>query len=163
MLRPDVSPHLVSLGPYAGVTRRVVKALKFDGSREVAARLADVLAPIVPTDWQVQVVTGVPLHASRERERGYNQADVVAREVAGRLGVPCRSLLRRTRKTSQQARMRGAERRLNVEGAFEAVRVPPRRVLLVDDVLTTSRTLGQCARTLRAAGATDVYVLVLAR
>ncbi|PYE52967.1 ComF family protein [Deinococcus yavapaiensis KR-236] len=163
MLRSDVSPHLLSLGPYAGVTRRLVKALKFDGSREVASRLASVLAPSVPAAWNVQVVTSVPLHASRERERGYNQADVLAREVAARLGVPSRLLLRRVRRTRQQARLRGAARSLNVEGAFEATERAPRRVLLVDDVLTTSRTLGECARTLRAAGATDVYVLVLAR
>ncbi len=156
------SPHLVSLGRYAGPLRRAVRALKYGGSREVAGALGARLAAGVPPAWAPQAVCAVPLHAGRERRRGYNQAELLARALAAELKVPCRPLLRRTRATRQQARLHADERRANLEGAFEATGRAPLRVLLVDDVLTTGSTLTECERVLRAAGAERVFFAVAA-
>ncbi len=108
----------------------------------------------------------VPLHPRRERERGFNQAALLAREVGSRweLRVGDR-LLRRIRATEAQSGGR-REREENVKGAFRAVRpdqVEGRRLLLIDDVLTTGATVNECAKTLLAAGADEVTVYSLAR
>jgi ComF family protein len=115
----------------------------------------------------VQLVVPVPLHARRRRERGYDQAALLARVAADRLGGRLvRRVLVRTRYTSQQSRLPMRRRWDNVRGAF-AVRRPRvvegRTVLLVDDVLTTGGTADECARVLKRAGAARVEVLTLAR
>lgn len=155
--------HLVSLGRYDARLRRAVRALKYEGSREVALAFAGALAPAVPREWHPNAVCAVPLHPSREQRRGYNQAELLARAVARELALPCSPLLRRTRATRQQAKLHADARRANLRGAFEAVAAVPPRVLLVDDVLTTGATLRECAAVLRGAGAERVYFLVAAR
>ena len=110
------------------------------------------------------VIAPVPLHGRRERERGYNQSSLLAREVSRRAGIGSAQALRRTRDTPSQTAMSIEERRRNVDGAFEcAGDVRGRRVLLVDDVVTTGATMSACAATLKAAGATRVWGLAFAR
>lgn len=117
-----------------------------------------------------ELIVPVPLHRWRLLRRGYNQAGLLARALARRTAVPwAPNALRRTRATASQQGLGAAARRANVTSA--AFLVPPRarpriegrRVVLVDDVLTTGATLGACARVLRGAGAARVDVLVLAR
>lgn len=112
------------------------------------------------------VVVPVPLHSARLRERGYNQAQVMAREIArlSRLASPP-STLRRVRYTGTQTRLGEGARQGNLEGAFRAhpARVAGRRFLLVDDVCTTGSTLSHCREELLRAGAARVDALVLAR
>jgi ComF family protein len=158
-----VTPHLVTLGAYRGPLARSLRALKYGGSREVADVLGARLAQVVPSTWALTTVTAVPLHPRRERWRGYNHADLLARAVASALGLPHEALLLRSRVTRQQARLRGSAREANVRHAFRAARPVSGRVLLVDDVLTTGSTLRACADTLQAAGADEVYLLVAAR
>ena len=108
----------------------------------------------------------VPLHPRRLRERGYNQAELLAQQMGRRLGVPvaARSLVR-VRNTPAQARSENREtRRANVAAAFRAKDAfDGRRVLLVDDVCTTGATLEACAAALREAGAQEVWGVTLAR
>ena len=112
-------------------------------------------------------VVGVPLHKRRERERSYNQANLLAHEVAGRLGVPvARGVLRRIRPTRTQTELNARERLANVRGAFHCPAsgwVRGRTFLLVDDVMTTGATVDSCSRALKEAGATAVYVVTVAR
>lgn len=159
------TPHLVTLGLYRGVSRRAVRALKFGGARDLAGALGERLAVGVPPGWGVRAVVPVPLHSSRERERGFNQAEVLGQVVAAELGVPCVPALRRTRATAQQARLHAAERGANLAGAFRADvgKLPAGPVLLLDDVLTTGSTLIACRDALHAAGAGPVYFAVVAR
>ncbi|WP_345461786.1 ComF family protein [Deinococcus carri] len=159
------APHLVTLGPYRGVSRRAVHALKFGGARDLAGVLGGALAAGVPAAWQVGAVVPVPLHSRRERERGFNQAALLAQAVAAALAVPCVPALRRTRATAQQARLHAHERTANLAGAFQADarRLPPGPVLLVDDVMSTGSTLKACRDALQAAGVGQVYVAVVAR
>jgi ComF family protein len=154
----------VSLGRYRGVERRAVRALKFGGARELAGVLGAALAAGIPAQWGVGAVIPVPLHPSRQRERGYNQAELLAREVARQLAVPCVNALSRTRATRQQARQHAAGRN-EMTGAF-AVRpgqLPTGPVLLVDDVMTTGSTLIACRDALSSAGVAAIYVAVVAR
>lgn len=121
--------------------------------------------------WQAHHTTSdvfvpVPLHVSRQRERGYNQSELLARDVATALQVPLLpKALRRTRKTQQQAHLDAAGRKANVQDAFEAdvQMAQGRRIVLMDDVLTTGATLIACATALLAHGANDVIALTLAR
>jgi ComF family protein len=110
--------------------------------------------------WSVDVVSAVPLHESRLRQRGYNQAALLARQVAQiQKWTFAPNALRRVRETASQVDLNAQERRANVDGAFaaEPVFCDGKRVLVIDDVLTTGSTLSACADALRAAGATQVY------
>lgn len=111
-------------------------------------------------------IVPVPLHAARERERGFNQSIILGRAAGEVLHVPVRSLLTRTRATSPQARLSRAERLINVHDAFRYITdfAPvPYTVLLIDDVITTGATISACASALRLAGVSRVYALALAR
>jgi ComF family protein len=109
----------------------------------------------------------VPLHRTRQRERGYNQADLIAKPLARKVGVPCRSiLLTRTRPRPDKHILSVTERWESVRGAFATrpgSEVDNLRVLLLDDVLTTGATLDACAQALRGAGAKSVIALTVAR
>ena len=111
-------------------------------------------------------VIPVPLHWLRYWKRGYNQSEVLARGLAARLQLPCRTgWLRRIRNTPKQTAQTPAARRENVRGAFRTGRsadLSGRTILLVDDVLTTGSTCSEAARALRDAGAKNVMVAVLA-
>lgn len=158
---------------YDGGVREVVRALKY-GQRFVCIEemalwmltaWTDSTRP--PTPVPPTVATGVPMAYGRERVRGYNQAHLLAAEVARGLGIDFQpKLLRRVRATDSQTRMTARQRRLNVKGVFAAGRakaVAGASVLLVDDVMTTGATLAECAAALKAAGAAHVYCLTAAR
>lgn len=120
----------------------------------------------IPLDQPYDLVVPVPLHWRRRLWRGFNQSELLARPLARRLGIEVRNVLRRTRHTATQASLIPSERRINVSGAFalkDPAAVRGKRILLVDDVLTTGATVGAASRVLRAGGARHVAVLTLAR
>jgi ComF family protein len=116
---------------------------------------------------RADLVVPVPAHAQRLRERGYNQAELIAKPLARALGLPCRSyLLLRSRPRPDKLRLTLRERWRSVRGVYttrQGLRVDNLRVLLVDDVLTTGATLDACSRALRKAGAAKVVALTVAR
>jgi len=119
---------------------------------------------VAVNEFEADAVTWVPLSRSRLVERGFDQARALAGPVGSALGIPVRSLLLRAGSSVPQARRGGRERRSAMEGLFTtAVRSPPPRVLIVDDVLTTGATVAACAEALLAAGAGRVGVLTAAR
>lgn len=149
---------------FEGDARRAILEAKFRGVTAHLPVLARVAASVVPAEWGLIAVTGVPLTGARQRRRGYNQSAIAARAVAEALGVPYRPrLLERVRETPPQASLSAERRATNVDGVFRARGVPPERVLVVDDVTTTGATLASAAATLKAAGAARVYGLALAR
>lgn len=157
--------HVAAVGPYDGRLREVIHALKYDGRQSVAPPLARLMAAIAcETLAGADLVVPVPLHRARQRARGFNQAEDLARG----LGRPLALVLRRIRATRSQVELPAAERSGNVRGAF-ALRRPfdPRvrgaTIVLVDDVATTGATLEACARPLLAAGASEVRGLTAAR
>lgn len=152
---------------FEGPLRGAIHQLKYRHARGLAEPLGEVLAGY----WQahplpVDVIVPVPLHPTRLRRRGYNQAAVLAYELGRRVGLPVdEGALRRIRATVSQMRLHAADRRRNVQGAFRCPdgRMEGRRVLLLDDVCTTGATLEACADGLRAGGAETVWALTLAR
>jgi len=117
-------------------------------------------------DWEVDVIIPVPLGVARLKERGYNQAVLIARPLALRIDIPCDTRgLNRVRETRSQVGLTINQRRENVKNAFQATtkNVFDRRILLVDDVATSSATLDACASALLEAGAMDVRCITLAR
>ena len=138
----------------------LVHALKYGGRPGLADALAERLARALPAALAADLVTAVPLHPARRRERGYNQAWQLAVGLASRLGVPAlEDVLVRVRHTPALAQLDPERRRHNLAGAFrvrEPQRYRERRVLIVDDVLTTGATLEACLVTLAGAGARTV-------
>jgi ComF family protein len=163
-------PEGASLGPYDGVRRDAVLALKFGGQRRIAAQLARALwaQPAARRLLTPEaLLLPVPLHPHRQRQRGFNQSELIARELA-RLGRQDTAVgvLVRQRDTAAQTGLSAAQRRANVSGVFAvgaSADVRGRRVVLVDDVYTTGATARACARALRQAGAASVRLLTVAR
>lgn len=167
LAQPPAFDWARAAGVYAGPLRESLHALKFAGKRAVARPLGDLLvtqcAGAVEAD--VTALVPVPLGRERQRGRGFNQAELLASRVAACLGVRVApGWLRRRHETRPQSDLSAAERRANVRQAFVASpAVGGRHVVIVDDVLTTGATAGECARALRAAGARRVGVLTVAR
>lgn len=156
-----------SVAPFRGPARATIHYLKYRHARQLAEPLGELMARY----WQenplpAEVIVPVPLHPSRLRRRGYNQAALLAWALGRRIGLPVdEDALCRVRATASQMRLKGADRRRNVENAFHCPtdRLRGCRVLLVDDVCTTGATLEACADALREGGARQVWALTLAR
>jgi ComF family protein len=154
-----------AVGAYDGALRAIVHALKYERRRSLAQPLAELMRirgaeMLTDADWAVPV----PLHASRRRERGFNQAADLARH----LGIPSLHALCRTRATATQTGLPAARRHRNVRGAFTIAmkksRLEGSVVVLIDDVSTTGATLDACAKVLKeAAGVREVRALTAAR
>jgi competence protein ComFC len=159
-----------SYAAYEGKLIRAIVMLKFERIEPLAAWVCDAARGSRLAEREslaADVVVLVPLHRQRQRERGYNQADLIARPVARQLGLPYRSvLLMRTKPRPDKHRLSLSERWESVRGAFATrpgSQIDNLRVLLVDDVMTTEATLDACARVLRQAGAKSVIGLTVAR
>jgi competence protein ComFC len=134
--------HVVARWLYAALNDERLRALRFD------------------------VIVPVPLHPTRQRERGFNQASLIAELLSAQTSIPAKPLLGRTRYTTTQTALDRSERMENLHNAFRLrknAHVRPLRVLLVDDVLTTGSTLNECARVLKRAGAFSVHAATAAR
>ena len=158
--------------PFTGTVRAALHALKYAGERRLATPLGEAAAE----RWRRagaggDIVVPVPVHAERARERGYDQAVLLAEAVAGRLRLPTVAFLERERRTVAQFELDRRQRRTNVAGAFNLRSRDPRLraavrgrwLILVDDVTTTGSTLAACGDVLMAAGALAVSGLTIAR
>jgi ComF family protein len=165
----DCPPPIVSMARspflYSGPARAAIHRLKFSGWRSVSSALADAMVAVHPPE--ADAVTWVPLARRRLAERGYDQARALAGAVGSRLDLPVLRLARRAVATAPQAQRPGEQRRVAMRGAFEPLRRPParvpRRVILVDDVLTTGSTAAACAEALARAGVHQIVLLTAAR
>ena len=151
---------------YEGPVRRALAQLKYNGVRRIAPELAnESLGHLRRLLWVTgpAVLVPIPLHVTRQRQRGYNQSRLIALALADRARLPVRDVLERRRPTTVQHRLDRAARLRNLRGAFETNGPVPKVVVLVDDILTTTATLETCATVLRGAGARSVYGFAIAR
>ncbi len=155
----------VTVGAYYDeLMRRFVAAIKYERAGSEARLAAELLVPGLYAD-EFDVVTWVPAVPRRERQRGYNQAKIIAKAVAKQLDLPDRQLLLRMRGNSQVGQSRRT-RLEQVKGQFLPARPKPirdSRVLLVDDVLTTGATMSECSKALKQAGAKSVWGAAVAK
>jgi competence protein ComFC len=153
-----------------GIVRDVIHEFKYNRQihlRHLVARwLRAALDDERLRDQQFNVLVPVPLHPARQRERGFNQANVLAELLSAQISIPCRPLLKRIRYTTTQTALDRSERMENLHNAFRLRKnadVRSLRVLLIDDVLTTGSTLSECARVLKRAGTKSVHAATAAR
>ncbi len=158
-----------SFGYYTAELSGIIQGLKFRGRRNLVGLLAPLMAGAFYDSWDrgdFDLIVPVPLHAKRKRERGYNQAELLARSLSRSLALPCVQALHRVRKTLPQVGLTDSQRQENVRKAFSCVKpqyVLKKRVLLIDDVMTTGATVASAAQSLMHAGALRVSVLTVAR
>lgn len=153
-------------GRYEGLLRELILEYKFGRNLGLGRLLMELAAGAAPAGGAWDMLVPAPLHASRLRWRGFNQSRELCRLLAKRTGAPIVDrALSRIRTAAPQSVLDKKQRLANVAGAFraDAALAAGRSVLLADDVMTTGATLSECARTLLAAGAVRVEVLVLAR
>jgi competence protein ComFC len=164
---PPTYRVLRSWGKYHGSLQNAVQRLKYKSDIGMGEALSKHLIDLYnDLKWEVDLVAAVPLSRSRLKERGYNQADLLARPLAYTIQKPYQPvILSRKRETRSQVGLNAPQRHANVKDAFEAVekQVRGKVILIVDDVTTTGSTISACAQALNLAGASAVYGLTLAR
>jgi predicted amidophosphoribosyltransferase len=166
---PDGLLQLEWCAAFSGPVRDALHALKYTGDR----RLVEPLGAAMADRWRRagrggDTVTWVPVHPARRRDRGFDQAEELARVMAADLRLPVLGSLERRRRTAAQHALGRDERASNVGGVFGAIaterpRIAGRWFIVVDDILTTGATLSDCARALRDNGAAGVSAIVVAR
>ncbi len=163
-------PKCVSPLFYEDTVRESFLRYKFMGIQSYSVRYGALIAECIENNLDcsgIDVISCVPLSSKRLRKRGYNQAELLAKEISKALSIPYMPLLKKTKDNPAQSGTKNAKERLsNVVGVYSVqskVSIEGKAVLLVDDIVTTGATLSECARMLRMAGAERVYAATLAR
>ncbi len=155
-----------SFGSYEGPLRKLIHLLKYAKVETLALPLSRLLVRAIPIDQRFDAIIAMPMHWRKRWERGFNQAELLARPLAKRYGLKLSTNLRRKRYTKPQAGLTEPQRQENLKDSF-AVKKPEsiarKHILLVDDVFTTGATLRAAAGALKVAGAAHVSALTLAR
>ena len=154
---------------YSHEAAQAVHRLKFQNqpqlARVFAILMAQHLGPALLEE-EPDLLCGVAMHTKRKRKRGYNQAQLIAQELAKQLHLPCQQLLEKTAATAAQHTLSAAERRTNLQGVYRVLdeqQVAGKRILLVDDVITTGATVDECAALLRKSGVKTVHTACIAK
>jgi ComF family protein len=153
-------------GAYESILRDLIHLYKYGRVRTLARPLGDLMASALPRDERFDAIAPVPLHWRRRWQRGFNQSELLARTLSQRTAIPVIQALKRAGSTAVQAGLSNTARRRNVSGKFQCARpaeIAGKRILLIDDVMTTGSTAAACAAELKRAGASRVALLTLAR
>ena len=167
--RSDIQNVELCVAPlyYEGRVREALLRYKFEGLSAYKRTFSEFVAKCVDENgFSCDSITWVPLSRRRRFRRGYDQAGLIARELSERLGIPCAPLLKKTRHTApQSSQSSAAARRANAAGAYrciDAEKTKDKKILLIDDIVTTGATMSECAGMLRQAGAAEVYAAAVA-
>ncbi|MBN1465605.1 ComF family protein [candidate division KSB1 bacterium] len=162
--------HSFALYDYSADIQHLIHMMKYKSMPGIAARFGrEIGAALARCDQlrDVDAILAIPLHPLRLRERGYNQAELMAREISRVMARPLLAgVVRRRRYTQQQAKFAKSERARNVRDAFQLLGpegVQDKNIILVDDVLTTGSTMNACARTLQAGGVRTLTAVTIVR
>lgn len=158
---------LRSWGIFNGPLRIAIHSLKYQRNLALGELLAEQLVSVLNVEkWKIDLIIPVPLSKKRFKERGFNQADILAKPLSVKTGIPYKkNCVKRVKETRSQVGLTLKDRKINVANAFIADRtfVESKTVLLIDDVATTGSTINACAFSLVEAGARQVFALTLAR
>ena len=160
---------IISAVHYDKILKKIIYAYKYDGVRTLAGPLSQLVIQRLNGNFPRGkiILTAIPLHFFRQNERGFNQSEIIAQNVAKAFDLPCYKLLKRKINTKSQIDFAAAKRKKNVVGAFEfipqSVKVQNKTILLLDDVATTGTTLNEAAKVLKKAGAKSVWGLTIAK
>ena len=158
----DITYHTFAKGgypctsavPYNDIFAGAILKFKFAGKKQYSSQIALIIAEAIEkelSEKHFDVITFVPMHKKNLRKRGYNQCELLAKSLSEILGIPAVATLRKTRFTKPQHKLKAAKRSENVKGAFRIIdknAVKDLDILLLDDIITTGNTLGECAKTL---------------
>lgn len=160
----------LSVCEYSGIAKRCIQLFKYKRKLIIGRNLSKIMLGFLKDHFSIDnidLVTAVPLHKSKMKERGFNQAEILAEFIRINLDLPAAfNNLKRTRNTLTQYQLPLCERQLNIQGAFDCTDksfFKNKSVLIVDDIFTTGATLNECSRILKNAGAKKVYTLTMAR
>ena len=157
----------LALFDYKGNVRESIHALKFGKQAWIARKAAGFMfKSMEKAGFEADVITWVPMRSREKAKRGFDQSEILAREIAKLAGMKATRTLEKVKKTKRQSSLSARERRANVLGAYvssDPGSVRGKRILLVDDVITTGSTMSEAARILRMDGADKIYALSLAR
>jgi competence protein ComFC len=160
---------VTSLGTFDDYYQKLIHRFKYDRKIPLGKRLAQSLGEIVAREKDFitcDLIIPVPLHRARQRERGFNQSQILAEGIAEVTNLPLmKDILKRKKNTQDQTYLNAQQRKENVRGAFvitQPDKIASKQVILVDDVITTGATLNECARMLLDAGATKIFAVTLA-
>jgi len=159
--------RLRSFGYYSGPLRDAIVSLKYHRNIGLGSFFAPTLCEIIFKEkWNIDLITAIPLSSNRKKERGYNQAEILAKPIARKMNLPYSDKsVHRKKHTNSQVGLSVKERKLNMKDAFNADPqvVKDKTILLIDDVATTGATMDACAKALRDAGCHQVFGLTLAK
>lgn len=160
--------HIAALYLYSGGVRHKIHQFKFYGDRQISKQFGDEMAFRVAEcfyEADFDCVTFVPMSKSAEKDRGFNQSELLAKRISQKLFIPCEKLLIKTHETKKQHELGAQERKNNLKGAFalsQNTDIKGKTVLLCDDIKTTGSTLKECEKLLFQNGAKDVYCICIA-
>lgn len=164
----NVSTTNIAVAAYDGQVREAICAYKFHGKKDYAYRFAILMAEIFKENYgknNYDFITSVPLSKDRLKERGYNQAELMAREIAEEVNLPYREVLKKVKNNKTQHSLSMEDRQENVKnvyGILEKSIVKGARILICDDIITTGSTLAECTKELLKSGAKTVDLITFA-
>jgi len=152
---------------YSEGYKKAVNRFKFRNyrqfSRQLVYPMTDALKKNIP-DVDFDYITYVPMHKKKINKRGYNQAQLLAKDLGNNLNLPCKDVLTKIVNNKEQHKCHKKDRSKNVKGVYKSINkenIKDKTILLVDDIITTGSTLGECCKTLSKSGAKDIYCVTV--
>ncbi len=168
MLEAGPRTDIMSIWEYEGLMEKLILKIKYDGCHDIVGELVEKAFEKIDLNLPADTcITYVPMYNKKERRRGFNQAELIAKKVGEKVGQPVARLLEKVKDNRSQVGLGPKEREENVKGVFKMIEVRPQsiwqNILLIDDVYTTGATMAECTKVLKRAGVKNVYGFTLAR
>ncbi|OLR64871.1 ComF family protein [Peptoniphilus porci] len=158
----DGLENLIVSSTYSGIMRKLIIDFKFKGKLAYGEIISEIMIEkLLEKNLSGEILTYVPMHRYRERERGYNQSKILAEDIARKLDLKCEGVFEKVIDTKFQVGLKGHEREENLKDSFKIIKIPE-EIIIVDDVITTGSTIRELAKIARASGIKKVTALIAA-
>lgn len=158
---------ILSYGFYGGILKSLILKFKYESNYNVGYLLANFLIEIIKeSEIDIDIICYIPMIRKDERKRGFNQCKLIANEIGYNLNIPVSNCIKKVKHTKEQKKLTKEERIKNLIGAFEVTSnedIKNKRVLLIDDVMTTGATIDECTKILKKSGVKEIIVLTIAK